>query len=161
MATRSECAAIDFVMESAAITRKQQVVAVNKAAAMSHKAENRIPKEENEGVDWGNRPHEEVLCVGAFAARTMCATEHSIEHRCRLVQQVCRLPHRAKEYIKIQGQPSQSARGHRAGLNVRSRADESQDEQKADAFLQVGKLTATINESRDIAESKRRIAEQR
>jgi len=148
-------------MESAAITRKQQVVAVNKAAAMSHKAENRIPKEENEGVDWGNRPHEEVLCVGAFAARTMCATEHSIEHSRGLVQQVCRLPHRAKEYIKIQGQPSQSARGHRAGLNVRSRADESQDEQEAESFPQYGKLTVIIHESRDIAESKRRIAEQR
>jgi len=38
MATRCECAAIDYVMESAAITRKQQADAVNKAAAMSHKA---------------------------------------------------------------------------------------------------------------------------
>lgn len=37
MATRSECVAIDFVMESAAITKKQQAVAVNKAAAMSIK----------------------------------------------------------------------------------------------------------------------------
>lgn len=111
MSTRSECAAIDFVVESAAITEKHQAVAYNKATAMSHKAENTIPKEENENVDWGNRPHEEVPCVGAFAARTMCATEHSIERSRRLVQQVCRSPHRAKEYIKIQGQPIQSARG--------------------------------------------------
>lgn len=73
MATRSECAAIDFVMESAAITRKQQVVAVNKAAAMSHKAENRIPKEENEGVDWGNRPHEEVCPAWVRSLHARCA----------------------------------------------------------------------------------------
>ena len=64
MATRSECVAIDFVMESAAITKKQQAVAVNKAAAMSRKAENTIPKENNEGVDWGNRPPEEVPLRG-------------------------------------------------------------------------------------------------
>lgn len=105
---------------------------------MSHKAENTITKEKMK-VWIGQSPTRgSALCVGTFAARTLCATEHSLEHNCRLVHPVCRSPHRAKEFIKIQGQPSHSARVQRAGFNARRRADENRDEQKADAFQQEG-----------------------
>jgi len=64
MPTRSECAAIDFVMESAAITTRSERLRPTKHRPMSHKAENTITKEENDGVDWGSRPPEEVPLRG-------------------------------------------------------------------------------------------------
>ncbi len=93
-------------------------------------------------------PDEEVPALyvgtyGAYAAGSLRGAWVSLE-ACADYEEfmmVCRWIHRFEadpEYIKIQGQPSQSARVQRAGFNARRRADENRDEQKADAFLQEG-----------------------
>ena len=147
-------------MESAAITQRSKRLRPTMHLPMGRKAEEIIPKGENGCCGLGQSPTEEVPSAWVHSLYAPCAPRTLTERSHRLVQQVCRSQRRGKECIKKQGQPSQSASVHRAGLNARSRDDESNDEQEADAFQQYGKRTATVDESRDDAERKRRTAKQ-
>ena len=61
MSTRSECVTIDFVMESAAITKKQQAVAPNNAPANE-------PKSRGHNPEGGKL----MLWIGAIAHSRKC-----------------------------------------------------------------------------------------